>query len=40
VRKRSIIGMKRKLKKLSRLYKTNERTLADIRQVIASWLGH
>lgn len=40
LRKRSIIGMKRKLRKLSRLYKTNERTLADIRQVIASWLGH
>lgn len=40
LRKRSIIGMKIKLKKLSKLYKTNERTLADIRQVIASWLGH
>lgn len=33
LRKRSVIGMRRKLKKLSRLYKTNERTLAGIRQV-------
>ncbi len=40
LRKRSIIGMKKKLKKLAMLYRENSATLEDIKRVLASWLGH
>ncbi|MEJ5227171.1 reverse transcriptase/maturase family protein [Thermodesulfovibrio sp.] len=40
LRKRSVIKMKRKLKKLSRLYSEGKIGLDKIRCVIASWLGH
>ncbi|MEW6115683.1 MAG: reverse transcriptase/maturase family protein [Nitrospirota bacterium] len=40
LRKRNIIGMKRKLKKLSALYRDGRITLQVVRPVIASWLGH
>jgi retron-type reverse transcriptase len=40
LRKRSVIGMRRKLKKLSERYRKGTVTLKDIRPVIASWLGH
>jgi retron-type reverse transcriptase len=40
LRKRSIIGMKRKLKYLAKLYAMNQKTLKEIHAVIASWLGH
>lgn len=40
LRKRNIIGMKRRLKKLSGQYRNGKVTLETIRPVIASWLGH
>ncbi|MCL4491225.1 MAG: reverse transcriptase/maturase family protein [Nitrospirae bacterium] len=40
LRKRNVIGMKRRLKKLSQLYRDGRITLETVRPVIASWLGH
>jgi retron-type reverse transcriptase len=40
LRKRSVIGMKRKLRNLSVLYREDRVTLKDIKCVLASWLGH
>lgn len=40
LRKRSVIGMRRRLKKLSERYRRGAITLEDIRPIIASWLGH
>ncbi len=40
LRKRNILGMKRKLKRLADLYQENLIALEKITPVIASWLGH
>jgi len=40
LRKRSIIGMKRKLRKLAVLHREGRIGLKDIKCVLASWLGH